>query len=446
MKTQLEQVYFIPGLEDACKNLTAACHTCYTSRPMNRAYGLHARYDEPSRLFHTVSMDMATGLFTEGLPLEEGYNAILVLRDELSGYVIYAPTSTTATSADIIRTLEMFLIRDHGIPAVIQCDQQKSFMSIEFNRFLADNGIKRRESTVEHHQAAVESAINVLRVQMRVSTDTIGRGWVAALSRCQLAANRAISQRGEPNPTSPAMKVFGYQPAIPLLDPKTGIRGLTSTEMDPLYSPSRISVASMMDTYRETRAISAEQSDKGRVDSKITVGSLVAVPSDLANIAVTSYDDQKSLKSRAIYVGPFKVLKEEPGLNFKVDMRDGSMGFFHASRLKLLPQSAGRIDVEHGQPTALLWPNGKPKVRFIDRIRTKRNTTQYLVHFWGQHHDQGLWIAETDINAGDRDKVRAFHKRLSEGLPSLATGKLLLDTSRAPKAPFRRSDINNPSA
>jgi len=445
MKTQLEQVYFVPGLEEACKTLTANCHICHSSRPMNRAFGLHARYDEPSRLFHTVSMDVATGLFPEKLPLDEGYDAILVLKDELTGYVIYAPTSLSASSKDIIRTLEMFLIRDHGVPAIIQCDQQKTFMSNEFTKFLTDNGIRRKESTVEHHQAAVESAINVLRFQLRVSTDPTGTGWVAALPRCQLAANRAISQRGESNPTSPAMKVFGCQPAIPLLNPQTGIRGLTPTEIDPLSSPHRISITSMMDTYRETRAISAEQNDKGRVASKVTVGSFVAVPSGLANIAVTKFDDHKSLKSRAIYVGPFKVIQADQGDNFRVDMKDGSQGVFHVSELKLLPPTAGRVEPEFGQPTSVLWPNGKPKIRVIDRVRSIRGVIQYLVHFWGQHHDHGLWVAKADINAVDMEKVDAFHRRQSRGIPSLATGKLVLDAAHAPTAPFRRTDINDPT-
>jgi hypothetical protein len=389
-------------------------------------------------------MDVATGLQLQRLPKDGDYDAILVLKCELSGYTIYAPTSISATTKDIIRTIEMFLIRDHGVPAILQCDQQATFMSDDFTRYLNENRIKRKESTVEHHQAAVESAINILRFQMRVSTDAIGLGWVNALPRCQLATNRAISQRGEANPTSPAMKVYGQQPPIPLLDPKTGIRGHTSADIDKITSPHRISITSMMDTYRETRAISAEQHDKGRTKSDIKVGSLVAVPSTLSNAAVTKFDDHKSHKSRAIYVGPFKVLLAEQGDNFRVDMNNGNRSTFHVSQLKHLPPAAGTIQPEFGQPASLLWPNGKPKIRFIDRTRTRRNGPQYLVHFWGQHHDQGIWVAKSDINPADKDLVRAFDVRHQSGTPSFLTGQLILDTTRAPTAPFRRTDINTP--
>jgi len=447
MTAQLEQVYFIPSLAEACATLTAKCHTCYTSRAMNKAIGFHARYDEPSNPFHTVSMDVATGLQFHPLPRDEGYDAILVLKDELTGYTIYAPTSMSASTKDIIRTIDMFLIRDHGYPAIIQCDQQSTFMSGEFTKFLTDNGIKRKESTIEHHQAAVESAINVLRVQMRVSTDSIGLGWVAALPRCQLSTNRAISQRGEPNPTSPAMKLFGFQPAIPFLNPKTGIRGLTPTESsNPATTTGRTSIISMMDTYRETRAISANQHDKGRVENKIVVGSFVAVPSRLANIAVTSFEDSRSNKSRAIYVGPFKVTRADRGENFTIDMGDGTFSTFHTSQLKLLPPSAGLVEPDFDQPKSLLWANGKPKIRIIDRVRNRRGGPQYLVHFWGQHHDQGLWTSESDINIGDKDKILAFKTRQRAGIPSFHKGKLVLDTSRPPTYPFQRTDINDPSS
>jgi hypothetical protein len=352
----------------------------------------------------------------------------------------------SATAKDLIRLLEMFLIRDHGVPAILQCDQQSIFMSNEFSRYLMDKGIKRRESTVEHHQAAVESAISVLRVQMRAATDSVGLGWVDALPWCQLAANRAISQRGEPNPTSPAMKVFVCQPPIPLLDPKTRVLGHTPTTPTDTTTTNRISVTSMMDTYRETRAISAGQNDKGRIPSKVTVGSFVAVPSGLANIAVTSFEDNKALKSRAIYVGPFKTMSQLPGDNFMVDMGTGAMGFYHVSQLKLLPQEAGQVEKEPDQPSSLLWPDGKPKIKIIDRIRTKRGTQQYLVHFWGQHNDRGLWVTKPEMNKGDHIKVHQFHTRQRQGIPSFTRGKLVLDLEHAPVQPFTRTNINDPVA
>jgi hypothetical protein len=240
------------------------------------------------------------------------------------------------------------------------------------------------------------------------------------------------------------MKVYGQQPPIPLLDSKTSIRGHTSAEIGTILSPHRISITSMMDTYRETRAISAEQHDKGRTKSDIKVGSLVAVPSTLSNVAVTKFDDHKSHKSRAIYVGPFKVLVAEQGDNFRIDMNNGNRSTFHVSQLKHLPPAAGTIEPEFGQPASLLWPNGKPKIRFIDRTRIRRNGPQYLVHFWGQHHDQGTWVAKSDINAADKDLVSAFDARHQSGTPSFPTGQLILDTTRAPTVPFRRTDINTP--
>jgi hypothetical protein len=238
------------------------------------------------------------------------------------------------------------------------------------------------------------------------------------------------------------MKIYGQQPAIPLLDPKFRIRSLTDTETAGTGPSDRISITSMMDTYRQTRAISADQNDKGRTESPVKVGSFVAVPSGLANIAVTKFDDHRSHKSRAIYVGPFKVTRKLDGDNFIVNMSDGSLTTFHVSQLKPLPEEAGQVEPEFGQPAALLWPNGKPKVRFIDRSRSRKGGPQYLAHFWGQHYDHGHWVAKADIEKADMDKINAFHAREKQGTPSIPRGKLILDATRAPSFPFRRSDTN----
>jgi len=431
MRRQIEEVYFIPGLADACKNLTAKCQQCYTAKPVNRAYGLSGRHDDPAYPFHTVSMDIATGM-----TLEDGFNAVIVFKCELTGFVVYAPTSLSATADELLDILETWVIRQHGYPRRLLSDNQSAFTSAPFVMFAGRHAITLVTSLPEHHQASVESAIATLRTQLRTLTDRDGRGWRKALTKCQLAANRAIPQRGEP--ISPSVALYGYQIPIPLLDPATGIMSHTATLATPGGNLSRISHTGLVDVYRERRGISADLHDRGRVNSSIAVGSFVAVPVHMAHIPVTKYDDNKALKGRPIYVGPFVVRGVAKGENYRVHLGHGVMGFFHVSSLKPLPAEAGVLAEQEGQPKDLLWPNGKPKVRMVDGKCRRYGKILYLVHYWGQHDAMAQWVARADVKSEDRVHLNNFDRRQAAGKPSMLHGKLVLDVARPPRAPFRR--------
>jgi hypothetical protein len=434
LQDTISQRYFIPELAAICRDLTDNCVSCYTSRHMTAAYGFNGRHDSPQHPFHTISIDVATGL----VETEDGrYNAVLVIQDDLTKMVVYTPTSTTAKASDFIEILQREVFRNFGVPSILKSDQQASFMSSDFQRYLAENGIKHAISTVDHHQHTVERAIAVLRIQIRANTDREGRGWLKELWRCQQATNRALAQTGDQR--SFFERLLGYQPPLPYLQNPTLGRVPTELQAKRAEGWIRSGFYTLIDDYLAARDEISQAHDKGRVPSKIETGSWVAVPTTLAKTPTALYADNIADKSRPIFIGPFRVVRALEGDNMLVNLGRGNdiknLTKFHVSVLKKLPDSAGNIPPHPDQPQNLWWADGRPKARVIVGSRKARRKTLYLAIYWGQHEAHGTWIPLSDLHATERHLVDEYDDRVRQDLPSLSTPRPVFDTRVSPDTP-----------
>jgi hypothetical protein len=418
--------YFVPGLKELCQRLTDACKACFESRPMTVAWGYNGRYDTPTHPFHTITIDLATGLRDEG----KGFDAILVIVCDLTKMVRYEPTSMSATAEDFVALLQRSVFRNWGVPSVIKCDQQSAFMGHVFTKWAKTQGIEVRESTVEHHQATVEQAINVLRVRLRAVTDRQGLGWEAKLWQLEQAVNMAHVQDGDGK--SPFQRLLGYQPPLPLLQAPPLPVARTALQEERAQGWLRPSFTELVDNYRVGRAEVAERHDHGRHEGRLAVGGLVAVPAHLAHTATTKFEDARARKSRAIFVGPFTVTAAAEGDNWLVNLGNNKVGKFHVSVLKPLPAEAGVVPQDPSQPAELVWTDGTPKVRIAVDRRRKYNNVEYLVYFWGQHEVQGRWVRPAEVPR-DRVRLREYDARAEKGLPSRVPGAVV-DLSKVPGA------------
>jgi hypothetical protein len=426
----ISDCYFIPDIFRDARAMVDACPTCFSANPMQKAIGFNASYDMPPHPFYSITMDLATGLNEEGV--DSKFDAVLVIQDDLTRFTIYAPSSKSATSRDIIEILQNRVMRDFGTPTVIKSDQQACFTSAEFTGFLARKGIRQQLSTVGHHQHTAERAIGTLRTKIRRGTDRDGKGWMEDLDSWQHATNRAKSQTGDK--LSPFQRLLGYQPPIPLLQRPQLTMGRSELEASRALGWVRHSFTTLLDNLAESRAKVAEEFDKGRIAPKIVVGSWVAVPVDLAKTATTIFDDNTSAKARDKFVGPFKVLKAAEGDNWMVnlggDNANGNIAKFHVSVLKLLPQAAGEVRPKPGQPEVLCWEDGSFKVRLASGKRWKQKKPYYLVHYWGQHDAMGTWVAPNQVKRSERVLLTEYDNRASKGIPSRVHERRHLDLSR----------------
>lgn len=88
--------YIWPGMENDVKVYVQSCATCVRFKSSSlRKNGRLMPLPIPEECWESVGMDFITGL-----PVSQGYDAIMVVVDLLNKRAKYAPTHTTATAAD----------------------------------------------------------------------------------------------------------------------------------------------------------------------------------------------------------------------------------------------------------------------------------------------------------------------------------------------------------
>src|SRR5258707_4783855 len=124
------------------------CDTCTRIKPAHHApYGLLKPLEVPIRWWSSISLDFITGL-----PMSNGYDALLVVVDRLSKMAHYIPTNTDITSKGLARLYFDHVFRLHGIPDSVVSDRGTQFIS-EFTKALCDlTGIQQNLSTSFHPQ------------------------------------------------------------------------------------------------------------------------------------------------------------------------------------------------------------------------------------------------------------------------------------------------------
>ena len=147
MKTQLQTLYYFPGMVANCKTLVKTCEQCQRLQPLLPAEPLLqtvAQYP-----MEQVSVDLASG----------GGNDYLVMADRFSGFIFSANLKRLDT-AEIIKHMRAWFL-DFGLPKVIRSDGGPQFRS-EFIRFCKEIGAEHELSSVQfprsngHGEAAIK--------------------------------------------------------------------------------------------------------------------------------------------------------------------------------------------------------------------------------------------------------------------------------------------------
>jgi hypothetical protein len=100
-----------------------ACDSCIRSKHSNQApAGLMLPIDIPSRPWEEITYDLITGL-----PMSDGYDAVLTVVDRFSKMVHYIPTTSKATAVDVANLFINFVWKLHGLPKKTISDRGPSF-------------------------------------------------------------------------------------------------------------------------------------------------------------------------------------------------------------------------------------------------------------------------------------------------------------------------------
>ncbi len=104
------------------------CHTCRRAKAQRDQYnGFLKPLPIPSRLWTDVTLDFVTGL-----PISNGYNAILMVVDCLTKerhYILYTTDENGTTTEATAQLLLQNVWKLHGLPSSLTSDRGPQFIS-----------------------------------------------------------------------------------------------------------------------------------------------------------------------------------------------------------------------------------------------------------------------------------------------------------------------------
>ena len=172
-------------------------------------HGRHTPYGEgqpnliPNGPWKDISMDFITKLPKSRDPVMEiTYDAIMVIVDRFTKYLIAVPFKENHTAEQLGHLLLDRLVRDHGVPITIITDRDKLFMSNYWKTISAAMGTKPKMSTAYHPQtdSQTEQANQVLKMYLRHYVNQTHSNWVQLLPVAQLAINQHCSDSTKESP------------------------------------------------------------------------------------------------------------------------------------------------------------------------------------------------------------------------------------------------------
>ena len=339
---------------------------------------------------------------------DQGYSAVLVIMDELTGQVHLAATTVNATAEQVVHQLEKEVMATHGLPLVLGT------------------------ATTDHHVATVERVIRSVREQLRAVVDHSGQGWVNALPRIELSLNALAGSDG----LSPTQRWLGYNVRVPLL-------GGGAPAPSVLEERQRVLAhAWLLDQYHTRKDEVAVQHNRGRVEDPLQVGDWVAVPAKLSGAAVAKHVDAVGAKGRPLYIGAYEVVAALARGNYQLRMpaSQRNSNIFHTSVLRKVAPPTDVDARDPQRPKQLLWEDGTAKAKMIINSRVSRGVDEFLVLYWGQTDAAGEWVRRSALRRAEQHLVEAFLAHQRQHVPSVPRQqKIALSKAPSRTVPTGRS-------
>lgn len=378
------QHYVFPKMADTLEAFTRNCVACLRAKHMTTAQGFADALDFPQSRWHTVMADYATGLQTA----DGSGGAILVVLDALTRRVILIPTSESATAADLIRDFADHVCFKVGFPRCIRTDKGSVFTSKRFEQFCRAHDIEQSFALTDQHVGSVERVIKNVRQMVRVVSAEDAMGWRNNLAKIEFALN-CVPARFDG--LSPFERDIGYRPHMPGMpvDYKANVKP------DEAVARSAVSLPALVDAYQAGKEASATQHDKGRVASKIHVGSKVCVKAHLLKGPADMAGHSKHAKTRPVFSKVVVVLEDRGHGNWLVSPPPGAGKrltlVFHESVLKVAGDKAGdNAGPDKDEEERRFWQDGSRRVAKVLGYRLHYRKEQMLVRFMAE--TDPVWV------------------------------------------------------
>jgi transposase InsO family protein len=138
----------------------------------------------PDECWEVVGLDFITGL-----PISDGFDAIMTCVDRLSKRPKYAATHSMASAVDTARLFFDTVVRHHGLPRAIVSDRDSKFTSDFWSELMRLMGVQLKMTTSYRPQAdgQAERQNRVLEDALRCMVSVHGSNWSSLLSAVEFA-------------------------------------------------------------------------------------------------------------------------------------------------------------------------------------------------------------------------------------------------------------------
>jgi transposase InsO family protein len=207
----LKRSFWWPGMADQTKEFIRCCKVCQEIKSNNQPpAGELSPLPTPTCRWESLSMD-----FIVKLPAtERGNDAILVVVDRFSKYVVLEPCSENMTSPELVATLKRKVIAEKGYPRQIVADRDVRITAVAFTEWAKEFGIELRLNTSYHSRAngQAERMNLVVENYLRAFVDAGMSNWDELLPVCQLTINNSYHSSVD---NTPFYLEYGRHPYIP---------------------------------------------------------------------------------------------------------------------------------------------------------------------------------------------------------------------------------------
>jgi len=337
---------------------------------------------------------------------QRGNDAILVIVDRFTKYVILEPCSEKMTSPELVDTLTRRVIAEKGYPRQIVADRDVRVTANAFTKWAEELKVDVRLNTAYHSRAngQAERMNLVVENYLRAFVDAGMSNWDELLPVCQLTINNSYHSAVE---NTPFYLEYGRHPYIP---------GITTFKRAGVAKPLIAAVRRQWPAKFKQALLHAQKSmklaterAKRHFDAKRRV-----VEFDVGDRVLLS---TKNLKFKGIscsklgprFIGPYTIEEKVGNVSYKLALPD-EMNVHPVFHVELLREYKGP---DYVPPPAIICEDGTMRWS-VDTILDERGTgslRKLLVRWEGYGPDRDTWEPRELMMEDAPEAVNEFDQR-----------------------------------
>ncbi|KAF1313198.1 Retrotransposon nucleocapsid protein, partial [Globisporangium splendens] len=398
------QWYYWKTMQQDVKEYVKSCETCIRwKHDSQRKNGRLMPIPIPEQCWQVVSMDFITGL-----PLSEGYDAILTVVDKLSKRAKYAPTHAKDGASDVAKVFFDTIVRHHGLPEVVISDRDSKFTSKFWTSLMKLMGIKLSMTTSHRPQADGQTERQNLVVEdaLRCMISYQGTDWVQHLGMIEYAHATLISASTGFSPFEIDTGRKERNVWEQTINSKAEERGIA--EYAKIFAEERQKIVELA----RKNLVKAQETQKKYYDRKRRVhqvefkaGDLVMLDTSRVSLKhAASETDMKRAKFAARKIGPLEIIRminpNVAKLKLPAQMKRINPTFNVDVLSHYVPTPDKFLSHPIPKSSKFVMDDSANDLQIVEKLLKKRQFNrlpEWLVQWHGETEHEATWERERDI-------------------------------------------------